>query len=460
MKDDAQDVAGGKRRPLKPINLREPRPPDETGFLIVRLKRGRTINRDSDLATAAEEAGLIGVSETLTRFSLTAHSLIDSDTAEKLRTLEQNASDKRFAPKHSLSDYWRVDVRKTPERVDEIEEALRRLSDVDLVYREKTVSDPVAANDDVFSGLEKFLDPAPVGVDARWVWTQLHGDGSGMHFIDLEQGWGLHHEDLPGPTLIFNHNRPGSSLNHGTSVLGIVAGVDNALGVIGIAPKVASVRAVSHWNKDYPHQQYIAQALAAAALAQPPPHVILIEVQIGTPELPVETDSATLIAIQLAAANGIIVIEAAGNGDQDLDTHLTEDSGAILVGAGERASTPQGLHNRSIWDQGQGSNFGSRVTCYAWGDSIVSAGYGDLPPGFGNTSYTQSFGGTSGAAAIIAGCALLLQGIHVAAQGSPMSPDDMRNLLSNPATGTAQGTAVSGNIGVMPNLRAIVENLM
>jgi hypothetical protein len=41
---------------------------------------------------------------------------------------------------------------------------------------------------------------------------------------------------------------------------------------------------------------------------------------------------------------------------------------------------------------------------------------------------------------------------------SVLSPLQMRSLLSDPATGTAQGRGVAGNIGVMPDLRAIIEN--
>jgi len=56
------------------------------------------------------------------------------------------------------------------------------------------------------SALEHFLDAAPHrAIDARWFWTQPDGDGAGMHFIDLEDGWLLGHEDLPAPKLIFNH---------------------------------------------------------------------------------------------------------------------------------------------------------------------------------------------------------------------------------------------------------------
>src|SRR5207248_4116678 len=105
------------------------------------------------------------------------------------------------------------------------------------------------------------------------------------------------------------------------------------------------------------------------------------------------------------------------------------DSGAILVGAAQSASP----HDRASF-----SNYGSRVDCYGWGDSIVSAGYGDLA-GTGNTSYTSVFGGTSGASPIITGSALLVQGLYLTSSGTLLSPQQMRTILSNPTTGTAQG---------------------
>jgi len=105
------------------------------------------------------------------------------------------------------------------------------------------------------------------------------------------------------------------------------------------------------------------------------------------------------------------------------------------------------------------SNFGSRVDCYAWGENIVSAGYGDRYHNQGdNTTYTGAFGGTSGAAAIIAGAALLVQGIYHKATRSRLLPEQMRSILS--ATGTPQGPATAlENIGVMPDLRQIIQNL-
>jgi len=446
--------SGNKDNLILPINLGSPPPPDENGFLIVVLKAGSLPLGRRDLVRTAKESGLLELAEALQDFDLTARPLITSVGAEELLHLEQVASERGFAPPYSLSNFWRLQAGPETPPLTDVEGGLRRLPEVELIYREKSGSAPVTSAD--YSAREHFLDAAPTGIDARWFRTQPNGDGSAMHFIDLEDAWFLDHEDLPAPTLIFNDNRDGIDFytgDHGAAVLGVVAGVDNAKGIVGIAPNVASVRTVSSFKISKPGAVDVANALMAAVTASPRPHVILIEMQLGIRSLPVETDVANFSAISVAVGNGIIVVEAAGNGGNDLDPLIAADSGAILVGAG----TAAGPHNRSIWPNGDASNYGSRVVCYAWGDGIVSAGYGDLA-GTDNQSYTSTFGGTSGASAIIAGAALLLQGMHFATTQTLLSPLQMRTLLSNSATGTVQGGTVAGNIGVMPNLRAIVEN--
>lgn len=456
-----------EHEPARPINLLADPPSDDTGFLVIRLRAGALVARHGELSAAAKDAGLHALGQALKTFKLNSAPLVTSVKPDELARIEQAALASEFPPLRSLSAYWRLDARTAAHSLEEIEAALRRLPEVELVYREKTASDPVNASDDTYAGSENFLDAAPNGVDARWVWTQPNGDGASMHFIDLEQGWLLGHIDLPGPTLIFNDNHDGSGGyvgNHGAAVLGEVAGVDNAQGIIGIAPNLGSVRTVSWWKSSDPGALHVADALLAAVVATPRPHVVLIEVQIGASLLPVETDPANFDAIRIAVASGVIVVQAGGNGNNDLDawTDATgkhrldrtsadfRDSGAILVGAAN-ATLP---HDRSSF-----SNYGSRVDCYAWGDSIVSSGYGDLA-GSGNTSYTSTFGGTSGASPIITGSALLLQGLYAASAGTLLSPQQMRALLANPTTGTAQGSGVAGHIGVMPNLRSIVQTTL
>ena len=448
----------------RPITPRSELLPDESGYLIVRFKTGAIRNRIADLAGAARMAGLNELGRFLGSSRLHGMRLVTSVGPDALEYMEQEPYPGGPGPRPRLSSYWRLDARDSAVPLDEVMARLRLLPEVDLVYQEKTASDPVTP-DDTHASLEGFLNPSTAGVDARWVWTQPNGDGTGTHLIDLEQGWLRGHEDLPPYSLVFGDNRDGVGGyvgNHGAAVLGVVAGTDNAKGVIGIAPG-ASVRVASHWNA-MAGSMHVADALMAAVVAEPRPHVVLLEVQIGTsPHYPVETDPATLEAIRCAVAHGITVVEAAGNGRANLDEFTDAegkrrldrdsvdflDSGAILVGAG--LSIPP--HNRWFW-----SNHGSRVDCYAWGDSIVTAGYGDLA-GVGRHSYTRLFDGTSGASAIIAGCALLLQGLHLGSDGTPLSPAELRQLLSSASTGTPQGRDVKGHIGVMPDLRQIVERM-
>ncbi len=86
------------------------------------------------------------------------------------------------------------------------------------------------------------------------------------------------------------------------------------------------------------------------------------------------------------------------------------DSGAIFVGAG--APPPLGL--RPIEARLDFSNYGSRVDVQGWGRKVATLDYGDLQACDDPTRdrhYTGEFAGTSSASPIIAGAAVLLEGI-------------------------------------------------
>lgn len=458
--------------------------PDFSGFLIIRLLPGVVSKSAESLDAVAREFKLDRLAELLKRYNLPSRRLITSVPVERLLEFEERARHSEFAPLHSLASYWRLDARAVEEPREEVLAEFRDLEgEIDFAYLEQSASDP-ALNpaDDTFAPFQDYLDAAPTGIDARFAWTQ-GVDGTGMHFIDLEQGWFLGHEDLPPPppppNPICNDNKDGIDNyrgDHGTAVLGVIAGVDNTRGIVGIAPGLASVRVASRFKAARPTEIYVADAIVAAVAAQPAPHVLLLEVERGWPPLPTESQDVDFNAIRLAVALGVVVIEAAGNGDNDLDnwpdaagqvrmnralwttqaSRQKYDSGAILVGAASSSLTST-CHERL-----DGSNFGSRVDCYAWGENIVTAGYGDLSAVAGdNTTYTNKFSGTSGASAIIAGAALLVQGLYRSRTDSLLSPGQMRLILSDRATGTCQGpTTVLKNIGVMPDLRKIIQNTL
>jgi hypothetical protein len=215
--------------------------------------------------------------------------------------------------------------------------------------------------------------------------------------------------------------------------------------------------------------------------------VLLLELQVTVLPYfngfwPVECEANNFYPIELATKNEIVVIEAAGNGGSDFDNpspfntnphnnpNYNKDSGAIIVGAAHPQSDPlQGTIGGGRWGS---SNFGTRVNCFAWGDSVDSLdadpATGKGTDALGNPLTTPVFGGTSAASAIIAGAAIVLQGIcqQPPAQGlgHRLLPADMRARLSDFSTGTlsANSTAANPNadrIGVMPNLELIMNKL-
>lgn len=461
-----------------PINLGPGRKTHSySGFIIVRLSAQTSLTGNDDLRKQVKDK-LPGLAAFLDQHKrIITRRLIRSVAPKRLLELERKAIASQLPPFNSLTSYWRLDCRGLETPLEELVRTLQQMPEVELAYLEEAVLDPVVDDsNDTYAGGQDYLDAAPVGIDARWAWTQLNGEGAGVGFIDLEQGWFLSHEDLTAksPTLIFNDNRDGVGTykgDHGTAVLGEVVGIDNTVGVVGIAPAVSWVRVVSHYEAATGTALHVADAIVAAIDVMAPGDVLLLEVQRSY--LPTETDAGDFDAIRLATALGIVVVEAAGNGNFDLDAWTDggglqllnradpnfRDSGAIMTGSCASALP----HNRYVGcGLGCGSNYGSRIDCFAWGENITSAGYGDLDPGTGdNTTYTDTFGGTSGASPMITGAALILQGMHQATTGGArLSPLQMRAILSDPATGTLQGGGVAGNIGVMPNLRSIIENTL
>ncbi|MEM8962869.1 MAG: S8 family serine peptidase [Acidobacteriota bacterium] len=348
----------------------------------------------------------------------------------------------------------------------ELAEHLLRWEIVEKAYPDARAVDPmpVSAADDPRWPDQGYLDPAPEGIDAEFAWTIAGGDGAGQRFIDLEQGWTLNHEDLDahGASLLFgtlvNSSRP-----HGTAVLGEVCAVDNALGCVGITPNIDSVDVVSHSGS----LSNVSDAILAAVDTLDFGHVLLLEVQTVPSAAPVFGAPVELIddifeSIRLATALGVVVVEAAGNGSNNLDTVTNagglqvlnpasadfRDSGAIIVGSAFSAAP----HGRWVT-----SSFGARVDCYGWGHNIETT---SSTSGGSTTAYTSGFGGTSGASPIITGAALAVQGIVEASVGHRLSPAQIRQILSDPATGTASADPPVDQIGVMPDLQAIITTTL
>jgi serine protease len=407
--------------------------------------------------------------------NISVGSLLTASDNDAIKRLIETAAktDREYRPRN-LPNYFVVE---TPVAWDTppLLKALRSSPLVETAYLQLQGDDPASnPSNDPRAPSQQYLDAARTGIDARFVWpagvrTGFPGtSGAGVRFVDMELGWTLNHEDLvaQNPVLLYGPNSQFRA-QHGTSVLGVVAAADNNIGCIGIAHGVDWIGVVSYGqdqNRDIPNA-------ILAAISDPPNKlrygdVLLLEAQLVPTLLPVEVQDAEFDMIRLATALGIIVIEAAGNGSVDLDQFQDSegrfllrpgafgyrDSLAILVGAATSTS-----HAKLPT-----SNFGSRVNCFGWGDGVVTtssnvSGKTDM--------YREDFGFTSAAAAIVAGAAILVQGM---ADNRParLSPVQMRTILGDRSIGTFShgdfqaGGAVVDRIGVMPNLRAISQSIL
>ena len=358
-----------------------------------------------------------------------------------------------------------------------------KMPEVRLAYED---TDPVPAADSCGTA-SAHLDGGNQGVNAQAAWELRGGLGEGQLCVDIEQGWVKH-------SRIAHHDRVSvlcgqieGDIAHGTAVLGIVCGKQPPAGCQGIAPEIDAMRLASYSASVFvpvpdrnalpPNSIYEAFAEAVAFLANPGPQyvdsaggVLLIEVQTPDKGLPIEILPVMQWLITSATANGVTVIEPAGNGQQNLDgiqRTVTEngktkiwfplrgqpgdpDSGAIMVGAGRKDVT-NGQHAAVTK-----SNFGSRVKCYAWGQGIRAPTLelnSDMSLPAEHTACAE-FGNTSGAAAIIAGVALLLKGI-AAEHGFALGPTRLRDVLEDPNNGTP--SAPAAKIGSMPDLATILR---
>ncbi|MEM7048572.1 MAG: S8 family serine peptidase [Acidobacteriota bacterium] len=489
---DAEDWASGTR----------------SGFVILRLVPGLVPRPDAeaDLDEHARRWGATGLRQALAWAAeqldsdgdcqLTTRPLIDlpsgfsqertSPTVPRgnretfldgLTRLEKEAATGALPPLHSLTSYWRVDARPAAHRLDDLVERFNALPEVDLAYAELQATETNAGGAG-FTGLQDFLDDAPVGISGTWAQAQVEALSTtkSATLYDCEQGWILSHHELAGSVAapLVNHNRHGHGGylgHHGTAVLGEMVGSSRLRGPLRKACRFATA---SHFRRaeSTPFGDFngnVAEAIVGClltALGQRRAGVgdlLLLEVQRG--RRPTELDPADRDAIRLAVSCGVVVVEAAGNGGYDLDRlrdpegrrsldrrgSAFVDSGAILVGAAE-AALP---HDRASF-----SNYGSRVDCFAWGEGVTSGGYGDFDAGATAADlddfYTNTFNGTSSAAPIIATAAALVQCLHYAEMAAWLSPLMLRRLLSEPDWGTPQGPGVGGFIGVMPDLRRVV----
>ncbi|MBI4583272.1 MAG: S8 family serine peptidase [Planctomycetes bacterium] len=313
---------------------------------------------------------------------------------------------------------------------------------------------------------QDYREPDP-GMNMDLAWTKGATRGKGIRLTDCEYNWNLIHEDLHGvPIALWTGVTPAVTdpklINHGTAVLGIICAQKNSYGCTGLAPD-AEVRV---YPEDYlpppplgtvPLYTCVTKAIDDSSEGD----VVLLEMQLNscmtcTDYIPAESDPNLHALVITGTGKKIIVVAAAGNGNQNLDgpsyTCMScymkwADSGAIIVGAG----MPTTSH-----DKHSSSTYGSRVNVQGWGEMVTTLGYGTNPMMVSNSSYTGGFQHTSAASAMAAAACASLQSFAVDRLCRRLTPAEMRWLLIN--SGTPQGTG--GHVGPFLNMPAAQQLLV
>ena len=380
----------------------------------------------------------------------------------------------------NLSLFYKIDLKDATaaEKVS-IHNALLVLPELETVYfpldyqtNENAVSvieppapDLTATPD--FSAKQFYLNPAPSGVDAKYAWTKPGGDGTGINFCDVELGLNKTHEDIAHGNITDISVWPSTVDDHGTAVHGVIYADHNGLGVDGMAHKVVPYFSNA---KDSLGNFDIANSMARAIPFLDSGDVMLLEMmdQSGAPNstyAPVEFSQAEFDVIQNMTASGIIVIEAAGNGNKNLDDQTKYGqkfdstfrySGAFMVGgiksgvSGGTTPAHERLHP---------SSYGSRVDFHAYSEMVATCGYGDLYGTVSNEKYTAKFFGTSSASPIIAGAAILMESIYKnVSGGQTLDHKQLKNLLRHGATPSY--APATDKVGVMPNLKQAIDYML
>jgi hypothetical protein len=383
-----------------------------------------------------------------------------------------------------LNLWFQITLKPGTDAADYIED-MKRLDSVELAEPAPLPSPPPAITPD-FTPRQGYLDAAPGGIDARHSWTIPGGNGSGVKIYDVEYSWNQTHEDLSKaqgipPLLNMGDSAvdPFNDNNHGTAVLGEIIADNDTKGVTGISWG-ADVGLAPAFTMNLGHKP--ANAIVLATNNGKAGDVILIEQQqavCGLPDFgPAEVDSTVFMAIEMAVANGFVVVEAAGNGNVNLDQaacgtkfdRTVRDSGAIIVGAGRPPNSGFDRQRESFSTSSTfGSTYGSRVDLQGWGSDVMTTGYGRPLDGNGffyqnpddttnpNFWYTGGFGGTSSASPMVAGAAANLQGVALNQFGAPLDPLAIRTLLV--LTGSPQLGNTAEHIGPRPNLRQAVDTV-
>ncbi len=235
--------------------------------------------------------------------------------------------------------------------------------------------------------LKSFALTGGLNLTAMWA-APYNLSGQSVDITDIEDGAYLDHEDLVGQPIGQAQDYTPDDKNytqHGTAVAGILAAKKDSKGVTGIVNSVKNMDIAlfslplmaaqlayfdtgvvdPNWGKtDSPGVREGDVVVIVTGSATPDP--------VKYPGLPYEWTTLEFKAMQQMTEMGVTFVEAAGNESVNYDDPkyspiTSQDSGAIFVGASQGSNLVKADF----------SNCGKRVDVFAWGQGVLTSGYGD-----------------------------------------------------------------------------------
>ncbi len=465
--------------------------PDTPDYVIAELKYESPVafNTMKFAAPAAAKPEAESLNKILERFDIEkmgSHFQMKVDEVKEriavANALPPEPEIKKFKAKGADEEFLKSGfVQIVPKNGSDAKKIAQALQKHDSVWQAYVAPKPVPASlsgaavgSRNFEPSQGYLCSAPDGIDAMSAWPLAGAKGKGVTICDIEGAWNLRHEDLPAGIQLIGGNMLTDIgwRNHGTAVLGEMVSVSNQFGTVGISREATAVVNSAFTNGVFNTAAAITNATGKLKAGD----VILIELQATGPNgkyVAMQYWDDIYTAIKAAVAKGITVVEAAGNGNDNFDlpifnnTGLQKDSGAIVVGAGIPPTNYFDIDGFGTQFAGYSnigvprsriffSNYGKIVNVQGWGFHVSTLGYGDAQGGTAseNNWYTLRFSGTSSASPIVTGAVACLQGRAKAKNGAPLTPARVRKILMD--TGTPQqagpGVPLTQNIGPQPNL--------
>lgn len=256
--------------------------------------------------------------------------------------------------------------------------------------------------------IDSIISPSELGQVMDWGLAATHipeawllTKGEGVRVAVLDTGFESEHPDLSGQFLTPPKDGTGSVYGpsdrqgHGTHCAGIVAGSDNAQGIVGVAPKCKLIGGKVLGDDGSGSSRVIAEGIDWAV--DQGAHVISLS--LGSPY----NDQRMAGSIARAASKGVFVIAAAGNSGAGSEKEFP-------------AADPKAVAIAAINEAGKVSDFSSRgkhVMFACPGEKILST--------FPGGRYAR-LSGTSMACPFFAGVVALLVSRHLSLGDSSKTP--------------------------------------